>query len=140
MAAAAQDVPGVCSVMSSADVRRACSAFRRVAGEAGVSGVDLTLAETAVSEIAQNMLVHGGGGEMRLSVVHRDSRTGVKVVACDSGPGIGDVDRAMHDGFSTGDGLGLGLPGAQRLMDEFAVVATPGGGTTVTMVKWVRPL
>lgn len=138
MVAAAQKGSVSVRVALPGDVRRACDVFRRFAGEVGLSGVDVALAETAISEIAQNLVTHGGGGKVRVSVARDAGRVGVMVVACDSGPGIDDLSLAMAEGFSTGGGLGLGLPGAQRLMDEFAVEKTPGGGTTVTMTKWSR--
>ena len=93
---------------------------------------------TAVSEIARNIVKFATRGEFVFSVLDEDGRKGLKVVARDSGPGIPDVEQAMKDGYSTYRGLGLGLPGARRLMDEFDVMSEVGTGTTVTMIKW-RP-
>ena len=111
---------------------------REVAAAAGFIGSDLTVIATAVSEIARNIVKFATRGEFVFSVLDEDGRKGLKVVARDSGPGIPDVERALQDGYSTYRGLGLGLPGARRLMDEFDVVSEVGTGTTVTMIKW-RP-
>jgi serine/threonine-protein kinase RsbT len=91
---------------------------------------------TAVTEVARNVLVHAGGGEIRLDALFEGGRMGVRAIARDTGPGIGDLDAAMRDGFSTGTGLGAGLPGARRLVDEFALTSTVGVGTTVTLKQW----
>jgi serine/threonine-protein kinase RsbT len=103
-----------------------------------MEGTNLTLLATAVSEVARNIVRFTEGGEIVVEVVEQDGRRGVQVVARDGGPGIPDVDEAMADGFSTYAGLGLGLPGARRLMDEFAVASEEGRGTTVTMTKWCK--
>lgn len=110
---------------------------RELAGQAGFSPTDRTLIATAVSEIARNIVRFADAGEIVMRLVE-DDRTGLLVVARDTGPGIPDVARALADGYSTYRGLGLGLPGARRLMDEFAVVSEVGRGTTVTMTKWRR--
>jgi serine/threonine-protein kinase RsbT len=107
-----------------------------VASGAGFTGSDLTVIATAVSEIARNIVKFARRGEFALAVTTEGDRTGLRVVARDSGPGIPDVARALQDGYSTYRGLGLGLPGARRLMDEFDVVSEVGTGTTVTMTKW----
>ncbi len=93
---------------------------------------------TAVSEVARNILEHVGAGEVVLGVADERGRRGLVVVARDRGPGIPDVQEALRDGFSTGRGLGLGLPGARRLMDEFTLVSAVGEGTTVAMMKWTH--
>jgi anti-sigma regulatory factor (Ser/Thr protein kinase) len=121
-----------------ADIVAARQAARQLAAQAGVAGTDLTLLATAVSEVARNIVRFTAGGEILVEVVHVGDCSRVQVTARDLGPGIPDVDRAMTDGFSTSDGAGLGLPGARRLMDEFAVVSEPGRGTTVTMTKWCK--
>jgi serine/threonine-protein kinase RsbT len=119
-----------------ADIVAARQAARELAATAGLVGTDLTLVATAVSEVARNIVRFTSGGEVTVAVVEQDGRRGVQVVARDRGPGIPDVEQALTDGFSTYAGLGLGLPGARRLMDEFAVVSEPEQGTTVTMTKW----
>ncbi len=93
---------------------------------------------TAASELARNTLVYGGGGTVTSGVVARGSRRGVAALFEDSGPGIADVEEAMTDGWTSGGGLGLGLSGARRLVDDFELESTPGRGTTVTIIKWVR--
>jgi serine/threonine-protein kinase RsbT len=91
---------------------------------------------TAVSEIAQNIVVHAGAGELSLTVIEERGRRGILVVARDPHPGIANVDEAMRDGYSTSGGLGLGLSSAKRLVDEFTLASAPGEGTTITMKKW----
>ena len=120
------------------DIIAARQKARELAVHVGFSGSDLTIIATAISEVARNIVVYATRGEIVLSAVQRGSRRGVLVVARDHGPGIPDIERAMRDGFSTGKSLGLGLPGARRLMDEFEIVSEIGKGTTVTMRKWTR--
>jgi len=117
------------------DVVAARQRGRAVAAEAGFQATDLTLIATAISEVARNIVKFAVRGEVVVSVVEGERR-GVTIVARDVGPGIPDVHAALRDGFSTYAGLGLGLPGARRLMDEFDVVSEVGKGTTVTMTKW----
>ena len=121
-----------------ADIVSARQAARELAGKAGLAGTDLTLLATAVSEVVRNIVRFTQGGEIVVEVVERDGRRGVHVVARDTGPGIADIEQAMTDGYSTYAGLGLGLPGARRLMDEFAVVSEADRGTTVTMTMWSK--
>ena len=119
-----------------ADVVRARQKGREVGVTAGLAPTELTVLATAISEIARNVVKFAKRGEFVFSVVAEGGRMGVRVVARDSGPGIRDVARALEDGYSTYRGLGLGLPGARRLMDEFDIVTEIGEGTTVSMVKW----
>lgn len=102
------------------------------------SGSELTLIATAISEVARNIITYAGSGEIVLRVVQRGQRRGGLVIARDRGPGIADIERAMGDGYSTSRGLGLGLPGSKRLMDEFELVSEVGKGTEITMTKWER--
>jgi len=120
------------------DIVTARQKARELAVQVGFSGSDLTIIATAISEIARNIVVYADRGEIVLSAVQRGTRRGVLVVARDQGPGIPDIERAMRDGFSTGKSLGLGLPGARRLMDEFEIASEVGKGTTITMRKWTR--
>jgi serine/threonine-protein kinase RsbT len=120
------------------DIVTARKKARELATEVGFSGSDLTMIATAISEVARNIVVYADRGEIVLSAVRNGSRRGVLVVARDHGPGIPDIERAMRDGFSTGKSLGLGLPGAKRLMDEFEISSEIGKGTTITMRKWTR--
>jgi serine/threonine-protein kinase RsbT len=120
-----------------ADIVAARQTVRGLATQVGFTATDLTLIATAVSEVARNIVRFASQGEVVVEVV-AEPRPGIQVIARDTGPGIADVEQAMADGFSTYHGLGLGLPGARRLMDEFAVVSEPGRGTTVTMTKWLQ--
>jgi serine/threonine-protein kinase RsbT len=120
------------------DVVNARQKGRELAQQAGFSGSDLTVIATAISEIARNIVLYGKRGEMIMSQVQQGSKRGLLIVARDEGPGIADVNQAMQDGYSTGKSLGLGLPGARRLMDEFEIVSEIGKGTVVTMKKWTR--
>ena len=110
-----------------------------VAEKSRLSLVDQTKVVTAASELARNALVHGGGGLARIEVVTSElGRSGVRIGFVDDGPGIGDIDLALTDGWTTGQGLGLGLSGARRLVDEFELTSKPGVGTSVVVVKWSR--
>jgi serine/threonine-protein kinase RsbT len=121
------------------DVVRVRQQVRVVAAKSGLSLVDQTKVVTAASELARNALVHGGGGLARVDVVTSAlGRNGIRIGFTDEGPGIADVDLALTDGWSSGDGLGLGLSGARRLVDEFELSSKPGGGTSVVVVKWSR--
>lgn len=118
-----------------ADIVVARHAAREAAGRLGFSAPDLTAIATAVSEVTRNIVRFASSGEVVIETLE-EPRPGISIVARDVGPGIQDVDQALQDGYSTYKGLGLGLPGARRLMDEFAVASEPGRGTTVTMTKW----
>lgn len=109
---------------------------REMAGQCGFPSIDLAVVATAISELARNLLRYAVRGEITLRVVDDGGKRGVEVLAADEGPGIRDVARAMQDGFSTSGSLGLGLPGVQRLMDEFEISSEFGKGTTVTARKW----
>ena len=130
-------VPSVAIAIASAtDVVTARQRGRELAAKLGFSGSDQTVVATAISELARNILEYARTGQIEVGVANRGSRIGLVVVALDAGPGIADISRAMQDGYSTGHGLGLGLPGVKRLMDEFAIVSAPGEGTRVTVRKW----
>lgn len=122
-------------IKADADIVLARRSARELASRLGFSSTDQTLIATAVSEIARNIVRFAGNGDVSIEVVE-EPRPGLRVVARDTGPGIADVERALADGYSTYNGLGLGLPGARRLMDEFSVVSELKRGTTVTMTKW----
>ena len=123
-------------VARDADVVLARGAGRELAAAAGFGPTDGTVLATAISEVARNIVKFAGHGEVRLRRLEEGTRTGVEVVARDAGPGIADVELALEDGHSTYGGLGLGLPGCRRLVDEFVLESTPGQGTTVTMRTW----
>jgi serine/threonine-protein kinase RsbT len=126
-------------IHSGDDVVRVRQQARVVAANCGLSLVDQTKLVTAASELARNTLVHGGGGTARIEVVKSgNGRSGVKIGFADDGPGISDLELALTDGWSSKNGLGLGLSGARRLVDEFEVTSAPGAGTTVVVVKWSR--
>ena len=112
-------------------------AARQLASRLDFGATDLTVIATAVSEVCRNIVRFAGTGEVVVELLE-SPRRGIQITARDAGPGIPDPDRALCDGYSTYGGLGLGLPGVRRLMDEFAVASEPGHGTTVTMTKWER--
>lgn len=118
------------------DVVTARQKGRELAAEVGFSGSDLTIIATAISEVARNIVVYAERGEIIFNTISDDHRQGLMIIASDSGPGIPDIEQAMQDGFSTGKSLGLGLPGARRLMDEFEISSEVGKGTIITMKKW----
>lgn len=126
------------SVDRDADIVAARQKGREIAAQVGLAGSDLTLVATAISEVARNIISYAEQGEILMQSVERDGRRGILVIARDRGPGIPDIALAMQDGFSTGKSLGLGLPGAKRLMDEFEIQSAMGQGTTVIMRKWAR--
>jgi serine/threonine-protein kinase RsbT len=126
-------------IATDTDIVKARQVGREMAADAGCSATDLTMVATAISEIARNLLTHAGGGEVEMRMVERNGRRCLEIVARDEGPGIADLDRALEDGYTTSEGLGLGLPGARRLMDEFTITSQPGRGTVVTMYKWCGP-
>jgi serine/threonine-protein kinase RsbT len=123
-------------VSTDADVVEAREKGRELSAQLGFSSIDLTLIVTAISEVARNILLYAKEGEIRLSLEQEDGQRGIVVVARDDGPGIPDLELAMRDSYSTGNGLGLGLPGARRLMDEFEIKSEVSKGTTVVMKKW----
>ena len=125
-------------IATDADVVAARQKGREIASARGFSATDQTLIATAISEVARNIVTYAGTGRIDVSPIDDHGRAGILVIASDEGPGIPDTALAMRDGYSTANSLGLGLPGAKRLMDEFEIVSTVGGGTTVTMRKWVR--
>jgi serine/threonine-protein kinase RsbT len=121
------------------DVVRVRQQIRVMAARSGLSLVDQTKLVTAASELARNALVHGGGGMARVEVVTSGTgKPGIRIGFTDDGPGIPDMDLALTDGWTSGDGLGLGLSGARRLVDEFELTSKPGSGTSVVVTKWSR--
>jgi serine/threonine-protein kinase RsbT len=126
-------------IQSGDDVVRVRQHVRVLAAKVGLSLVDQTKVVTAASELARNALVYGGGGMARIEVVASGSgRNGVRIEFADDGPGIDDIDLALTDGWTSGSGLGLGLSGARRLVDEFELTSKVGAGTSVVVVKWSR--
>jgi len=123
-------------ICSDRDLVPARAKGRALALELGFSRTDATLIATAISEVARNIVVHAGRGEVVMSPAIDGRRCGLTVIAIDEGPGIRDIEAALTDGWATRGGLGLGLPGARRLMDEFVIESPRRQGTTVTMRKW----
>ncbi len=121
---------------SEIDVVAARLAVTEWSRDLGLSVLDRTKTVTAASELARNTVVYGRGGVMSMELVRDGARAGLRLTFEDNGPGIPDIDRALQDGFSTGGGMGLGLPGARRLMNEFELASTAGLGTRVSVVKW----
>lgn len=111
---------------------------RELAASLGFSSTDQTLLATAISELSRNIISYAGHGTITLATISEGSRRGIMIVAEDKGPGIADPELAMRDGFSTGKSLGLGLPGARRLVDDFTLETSVGEGTKVTLKKWLR--
>lgn len=126
------------AIQREADIVLARQAGRLLAAQLGFSMTDQTLIATAISEVARNIVVYAQEGEIVLVRAEDGVRVGIQVTAIDQGPGIDNKDLAMRDGYSTKNSLGLGLPGARRLMDDFALESEVGRGTTVTMKKWKR--
>ena len=124
------------SITTSADVVLVRQAVRQIAVELKFSLVDQTKVVTAASELARNTLDYGGGGTVTIEPLESGSRQGLRLIFEDQGPGIPDVDLALKDGFTTGGGLGMGLSGSKRLMNEFEIVSQVGVGTRITVVKW----
>ena len=127
----------VIAIDSADDIVTARQAGRELATKLKFSLTDVTMIATAISEVARNISKYAGRGEIRLGVTERHGRDALIVQAVDDGPGIADTEQALEDGFSTSSGLGLGLPGSRRLMDDFDVQSELGAGTTVTMWKWL---
>jgi len=123
-------------IASLADIVAARQRGRELAAEMGFSSFNLTLIATAIAEVARNIVDFAERGEMTISVIKNGTRQGLQIVATDQGPGIADISTAMRDGYSSANGLGIGLPGARRIMDEFEITSEVGKGTTVTMKKW----
>jgi len=108
----------------------------RLARESGFSQVEQTAISTAILEVARNIFKYAGTGEIRISLFEDGSTPGILIIAEDHGPGIADIELAMTDGYSTGKSLGMGLPGARRLMDHFEIESSPETGTYIQMKKW----
>ncbi|AIE58753.1 anti-sigma regulatory factor [Bacillus methanolicus] len=125
-------------IMNEWDIVAARQLGRNVAKELGFGTVDQARITTAISELARNIYLYAGQGQICIEKVYEGGKTGVRIVAVDSGPGIADIRQVMEDGFSTSGGLGAGLPGVKRLMDEFEINSAPGKGTDIKAIKWLR--
>lgn len=138
MATVSDIVETAMPVRSDLDVLKARQHGKELACNLRFSASERTIIATAISEIARNTVLYAKSGQMSLKVVQQGKRRGILVVAHDEGPGIPDLSLAMQDGYTTSQGMGIGLPGARRLMDEFDIVSEVGKGTTITMTKWER--
>ena len=135
----ADEHESVIPIESDADVVIARQRAREMASELELTSTDQTLLATAISEVARNITAYAKRGEVLLKIIRDETgRHGIRVIAQDEGPGIANVEQALQDGFTSGNGLGLGLPGARRLVDEFHIETAPGQGTKVTLVMWER--
>jgi serine/threonine-protein kinase RsbT len=123
-------------IREQSDVVRIRHAVRTIALELRFSVVDQTKIVTAASELGRNTLVHGRGGHCSIETLEQAGRTGIRLTFEDNGPGIPDIQLALKDGYTSGDGMGLGLGGAKRLMNEFDIVSAPGQGTRVSVIRW----
>lgn len=128
----------VMAIGSDVDIVTARQKGRAVARQLGFSSTDLTLIATAISELARNIILYAQRGEIRLGIVQNGTEVGMQMTASDTGPGIPNIKLALQGGYSTSGGLGLGLPGVRRLMDEMEIASAVGKGTTVTATKWKR--
>jgi serine/threonine-protein kinase RsbT len=126
------------AIRSDADIVTARQQGRSLAASIGFTATDATLIATAISELARNIVTYAGQGEVIMRGVERMQRKGIVICARDNGPGIRNIDDVLRDGFSTSGGLGLGLPGVRRLMDEFTIESEPQRGTEVTVGKWLK--
>ena len=127
---------GTQPILIEQDVVLARQTTRKLATECGMRLIDLTKLVTAVSELARNTMVYGGGGDMDWQILEENGRVGLRITFRDEGPGIPDIKLAMTDGWTSGSGLGLGLTGAKRLVDEFELDTAPGQGTRITITRW----
>lgn len=127
---------GTQPVLIEQDVVLARQTARKLAQECGMRLIDLTKMVTAVSELARNTMVYGGGGDMDWQILEDGMRTGLRITFRDEGPGIPDLKLAMTDGWTSGNGMGLGLTGAKRLVEEFELDTAPGAGTRITITRW----
>jgi serine/threonine-protein kinase RsbT len=123
-------------LVSQQDIVAARQVVRKAAQQIGLSIVDQTKIVTAASELARNAVVYGGGGVLEWEVVAENGRQGLRLTISDQGPGIEDLTLAMKDGWTSGNGLGLGLPGAKRLVNEFILTSSPDSGTKVIVTRW----
>jgi serine/threonine-protein kinase RsbT len=128
--------PKTLPIRTSEDIVRMRQAVREYAVAQGFSLVDQTKIVTAASELARNTLDYGGGGDVYVETLMNGSRTGLRLTFSDQGPGIADIEQALRDGYTSGNGLGLGLGGAKRLSNEFTLDSKPGAGTRVTIARW----
>ena len=131
------DLTMTCKIISEEDIVVARQNAKKFASEIGFQHIDTILIATAVSEITRNIVKYASNGIIEINKIQKENKIGIEIIASDEGPGIENIDLAMQDGYSSGGGLGLGLPGAKRLMDEFDITSKVNIGTTVKMKKWL---
>ncbi|MEK3799109.1 anti-sigma regulatory factor [Peribacillus sp. FSL H8-0477] len=132
------EVQSCVKIINEWDIVAARQLGRNVAKELGFGTVDQARVTTAISELARNIYLYAGQGNIAIEKVQRNGKAGMKIIAMDEGPGIKDIRKVMEDGYTTSGGLGAGLPGVKRLMDEFDIDSTPGKGTKILATKWLR--
>jgi len=130
--------PIVININNEFDIVLARQKGREVSKELQFGGVDQARITTAISELARNIYLYAGSGQISISVLEESGRKGIHISAVDNGPGINDIRMVLQDGYSTSGGLGAGLPGVKRLMDSFNIDSMPGTGTTISITKWAR--
>ncbi|MEC2058006.1 anti-sigma regulatory factor [Peribacillus psychrosaccharolyticus] len=132
------EVQSCVKIINEWDIVAARQLGRNVAKDLGFGTVDQARVTTAISELARNIYLYAGQGTVAIEKVQRNGKAGMKIIAVDEGPGIKDIRKVMEDGYTTSGGLGAGLPGVKRLMDEFDIDSTPGKGTKILATKWLR--
>ena len=130
--------PIIININNEFDIVLARQKGREVSKELQFGGVDQARITTAISELARNIYLYAGSGQITIDVLEDNGRRGIQISAADNGPGINDIRMVLQDGFSTSGGLGAGLPGVKRLMDSFDIDSMPGAGTKITITKWAR--
>ena len=130
--------PILININNEFDIVLARQKGREVSKELQFGGVDQARITTAISELARNIYLYAGSGQITISVLEENGRRGIHISAVDNGPGINDIRMVLQDGYSTSGGLGAGLPGVKRLMDSFDIDSMPGAGTTISITKWAR--
>lgn len=130
--------PIMININNEFDIVLARQKGREVSKELQFGGVDQARITTAISELARNIYLYAGSGQVIIDVLEESGKKGIRIAATDNGPGISDVRMVLQDGFSTSGGLGAGLPGVKRLMDSFDIDSTPGTGTRITITKWAK--
>ena len=128
--------PAILPLQKPEDIVLMRQRVREKAVSLGLSLIDQTKVVTAASELGRNAIIYGGGGHVEMDEVHDGGRRGLRLAFVDTGPGIADLEQALRDGYTSGSGLGLGLGGARRLSDQFAIESAPGKGTRVTITRW----
>lgn len=132
------DIQSCVNIQTEWDIVAARQLGRNVAKELGFGVVDQARITTAISELARNIFIYAHRGQVCIEKIDDKGHVGLRIIAVDNGPGINDIRLAMEDGYSTSGGLGAGMPGVKRLMDEFQIMSSPGKGTKIIAVKWIR--